>query len=193
MSRQFDWNLRVSAWDRVIDMSPDIQALIQVVSLHFQAKGGEDLVDLPKLAPLRPARLAEKVVETSLKSSRMLRIADGQYVAEVNVTQRWKGFDVTSPPEFTWGLEVYGVHWDEAVNSVGADGRRKDWGPRLVHIWPGSGTLEERLRPLFHCILEIQGVLDALDAEEDEEDEEDKEDEEDEEEEEVGESSDLLI
>jgi hypothetical protein len=159
------------------------------VSLLSQAKGGEGLIDLPKLAPLGAARLAEKVVETSLKSSRTLHIADGQYVAEVNVTQKWKGFDVTSPPEFKWGLEVYGVHWDEAVNSVGADGRRKDWGPRLVNIWPGSGTLEERLRPFFHCILAIQGVLDALNALDAEEGEEDGEDEE----EEVGESSDLLI
>ena len=163
-------------------MPPDINALVQGVSLLSQAKRGEGLISLPKLAPLRPARLAEKVVETSLKSSRTFHIADGPNVAEVNVTQKWTRFDVTSPPEITWGLEVYGVHWDEAVNSVGADGRRKDWGPQLVNIWPGSEALEERLRPFFHCILEIQGALDALDAEEDENEGE-----------EVGETSDLLI
>lgn len=81
------------------------------------------------------------------------------------MSKTWNGFNVANAPDVTCGLGSYGVHWDEGVNNIGTDGRRRDWGSQLARIRPGAEeSLEKRLGSLSHCILKIQGALDALDT-----------------------------
>ena len=164
--RQFDWNLRVNAWDEVGDIPQDVKDLIQRIKVSNSPRiDGEGMFQLPRLAPMRPGPLGDKIGQTWLRSSITIPVADGPYVVEINVTQSWNGCNITSPPDITWGLEVYGVHWDEAVNNIGVDGRRRDWGPELISVWPGDEkSLEKRLEQFLLSILRVQGALDTLET-----------------------------
>jgi hypothetical protein len=82
---------------------------------------------------------------------------------EVHVTHEWKGFEVSGEPEKTWGIQMFGIRWDEAVNTINPDTLRKDWGDDLENVWPGAEqTLHKRLEDFLFCIQEVQAVLDSV-------------------------------
>lgn len=161
----------MTAYDEVDDVPQDWQALIQRISLRSQTDVGDgSCPKLPRLVSTNPGHLKDKISKTRLKSSTIIPVQDQPYAVEVSITQEWKGLDVNSPPETTWGVELYGMHWEETINMVGADGRRKDWGDDFVKIWPGSGacsgrkTLDARFAEFLGCILQVQAAVDGLDS-----------------------------
>lgn len=164
MNRQFDWNFRVTASDETCDIQQDLKDLIGGIKVSNRPHiGGQGMFQLSHLAPMRPGPLGNMIEKTWLKSSITIPMIDGPYVVEINVTQTWNGCNVTTPPDITWGLEVFGLHWDETINNVVADGRRRDWGPEFIKVWTGDGeSLEKRLEQFLLCILRVQGALDTL-------------------------------
>jgi hypothetical protein len=113
---------------------------------------------------LQPATVAKETVDvTRLKISAVLPFQDTMYVVRVTVTRTWMGFNSDVQPEDTWEVDFYGLHWDETMNCVSTEDRRKDWGQDFANIWPGEEPdVSVRIRRFLQTIFRIQHVLNEL-------------------------------
>ncbi|CAI6100013.1 unnamed protein product [Clonostachys chloroleuca] len=162
--RQFDWNFEVHAGN-IMDTAPNgMRTMIQ--NLPMSGAKTPDVsrhLIFPTLKKLRPNHIDKSVNETKLKSSVLLPMIGTPYVIKISITKSWKGPEVTAAPTTTWGIEFYGMHWNEIINTASRDGRKKDWGKDMDKIWAGSDpSLDSRLGDFLHCILRIQAALDDL-------------------------------
>lgn len=165
--RLFDWNLEVKAFENSETVPPELDNFIRKV--HIQCREvdttGNQLI-LPQLSKRGQPPIHTQVSETRMKNSIMMTLRDEQYVVEVSVTRTWNKVDFDKSPDATWSIELYGKRWEEALNTVSSEGRRKDWGKDLVEVWPGSNpSLEGRFRDFLRCVLKVQACLDHVDFE----------------------------
>ncbi len=167
--RNFDWSLRINASAETI-ISKEEQIIIQATKVEEPAiSGGKGHFVFPRI---RSAKVTSpKVVEeTRLRKTIAIPFDNEPYVAKVSVTQSWKGADTSGQPDIYWGLEMHGVHWDEAINCKSKDRRGKDWVPELLYVWPGENMpLKDRLLAFLQCIMKVHNALDTLDLGTDEE------------------------
>lgn len=145
-------------------MSEDLRTILQRLSFNETNSRGslEQKLLRPSVSGL--ILLKDKVNEVQVKRSALIPFDSEPYEVEVSVTQSWKELTdsrATSPPEVTWGLQLHGISWEEAVNNVGPDSRKKDWGEACINVWPGNGgNLQERFGSFLRCILNVQHYLD---------------------------------
>lgn len=152
----------MNALDGPSEVPKDLQILIQHVPLLLDEMPNNYWFKFPRLGTMTLGAMGSKITETRLQCSTDLPLSGGQYTSEIRVTKTWKGYDINAAPEVTWGFQFYGLHWDEAINAVSADGRRKDWGPELEHVWPGEGDLEARFGEFLDEVLRLQQNLDVM-------------------------------
>ncbi|KAK5987674.1 hypothetical protein PT974_11806 [Cladobotryum mycophilum] len=164
---KFDWNLQVDSCENSDEIPSDVRELVEGMSLKIPVKEdreGQELV-IPRLAVFKPGNWDSKVSETQLKTSATIPFKNTPYVVDISITQKWKGLRPPMEPETGWGIEIYGVHWDEAVNHVIPGERKKNWGRDMEHIWEGKGKegVKTAFKGFIKTILEVQSVLDDMD------------------------------
>lgn len=163
-ARPFDWNLEVKATEKLKSVPSDLQDFIQRLLIqHPESNAIGDKLILPRPSGKDIKPPSTKVVNTRMRSSATVTLNDGQYIVEVNVTRTWDQVDFNKPPTATWGIELYGTRWEEAINTVGSNGRKKDWGKDLIEVWPGSGFgFEDRFKNFLRCVLKVKAFLDRV-------------------------------
>lgn len=145
----------------MVDNVPtDLLTLMKGISLKFANLDGSGMTSLkfPRIHIRDTGYTAKQIVQIRLQTSAVIPFRDTPWSIEINATQTWKGPDTKTAPEVYWGVQVYGAHWDEALN-YRSDSRRKDWGEELKYIWLGKKSWEERFGAFVESVLEIQAAL----------------------------------
>lgn len=157
----YDWNLRVDAWETA-DIPMELSSLMKRTSLNFANIGSAGLMSLkfPQIQVRSPGNMGGQVNQTRLQMTATVPYRDTPWAVEISITQAWKGLDTTIQPDVYWGIQVYGVHWEDAINTMEVGGRRKEWGPNLQYMWPGDST-EEAFKSFLESIVTIQAKLDG--------------------------------
>ncbi|KFA61308.1 hypothetical protein S40285_05967 [Stachybotrys chlorohalonatus IBT 40285] len=162
---KFDWNLKVQACTIATDIPVHLRGLLRCVNIKLESDLDNALrrFEFP-IIRLQPATVAKETVDvTRLKISAVLPFQDTMYVVRVTVTRTWMGFNSDVQPEDTWEVDFYGLHWDETMNCVSTEDRRKDWGQDFANIWPGEEPdVSVRIRRFLQTIFRIQHVLNEL-------------------------------
>jgi hypothetical protein len=165
LCRLFDWNLEVKACKFLQGIPADLEDFIRKIKLEMPVgKAMASHLILPKPSARGLKQPDAKVLETRMKSSVRMTLRDGQHFVEIGVTRVWNELALDKKPQALWSIELYGKRWEEALNTVSSDGRRRDWGKDLINVWPGSGSsLEDRFKVFLRCVLNVQACLNRVD------------------------------
>lgn len=169
--RLFDWNIEVRASETLEKVPSDLTDFLQKLKIRRpDTKASDGILMLPRVSA-KDAKQPDTMVKSSqLKSSVMMMLAGGDYIVEVSLTRQYEGVDFDGPSTVTWEVQLYGKRWEEAVNTMSSDGRRKDWGKDLVEVWPGAETsIEDRFKNFLRNVLEVQALLTRVTSDENEE------------------------
>jgi hypothetical protein len=158
--RQYDWNFRVDAWDKV-DVPPEFKDLAKRILLNINPDD-DALLPIPSVNTAKLASLGEKITQIRARSWVIIPFKESDYVLRIYITKSLKGPRTSEEPEVTWGIELYAPHWEESVNH--ASGGRKDWGKGLENIWMEGDDLKSRLGCFMRTILEVQALLNKAHA-----------------------------
>jgi hypothetical protein len=110
-----------------------------------------------------PGEWKQRVSQTRLKTSFIAEFQDSPYMLEISITQEWEGLRTNTMPKKTiWQTELYGKHWDSAMNQVNPVDQRKDWGEGLKNVWVGTDPdLMKRFSNFLEVLLQVQKQLDV--------------------------------
>ena len=162
--RKFDWNLTVKGSKDEREIPASFGAILQTTKLKYQGEENNASLTIPNVGFEKFDSSGSVVQTVFLKSSVVIPFKDTPYLVEISRISTYKDGKTTKKPALSWCIEVYGAHWDDAINCVNAtDGERKDWGEDLRIMWPGRyKTLEERFGAFLKAVLDIQSFLDAF-------------------------------
>lgn len=155
--RRLDWGIRADAYD--FESVPDgIAKLIN--ELRLIAATYEESGDVLKPGEVRVGQAGpwkDKISETRLKTTFAVELHDIPYMLEISITQIWKGLKTKSQAKMAWGIQLYGKHWDSAMNQVNPHTRRKDWGEGQKNVWVGTDPdLGKRFQSFLEVVLQLQ-------------------------------------
>ncbi|KAL7942321.1 hypothetical protein V8C42DRAFT_332002 [Trichoderma barbatum] len=125
---RFDWGIRADAYE--VESAPDgIDALIKELELRpaiYEENG--DFLKPSEVMVGQAGEWKDKISETRLKTTFAVELHDTPYVLEISMAQIWKGLSTKSGAKIVWGIQLYGKHWDSAMNQLNPHTRRRDWG-----------------------------------------------------------------
>ncbi|PHH63706.1 hypothetical protein CDD81_5578 [Ophiocordyceps australis] len=162
---KLDWSLRADARKRLDKVSDDLRSYTSeiVIVPHVPKEEETKLLSVPRVI-MRRAR--NDVTETLLETSVLIPVRDTSYMIEVNLVQLWRGKQ-TGPAatETFWTMELYGGHWDEAINqSKRDDDDEGDKDQELTDIWPEGGDgLQDRFTQFAQQVVALQALLEEMD------------------------------
>lgn len=105
----------------------------------------------------RPGGWKDRIKQTRLKTSFVAEIHDTPYLLEISITQIWDKYKTKAKPRTVWGMEIYGKHWDSAMNHVDPISRRKDWGEAQRNVWVGKDpNMWKRFQSFLEVVLHVQ-------------------------------------
>lgn len=97
-----------------------------------------------------------------LTSKTTIPIFESRYLIELGVTQKWKLADIAKEPHsITTYAKLRGMHWDSDLNFYLPQQTSRHFGRDLETIWPGSGTLEQRLQDFILAVVKVQDWMSA--------------------------------
>lgn len=122
----------------------------------------------------QPGEWKDEVTETRLKTSFIAEFHDTPYVLQISMTQIWKRLRTKSRAKIVWGIELYGKHWDSAMNQVDPLTQRKDWGEGYRNVWVGADPdLGKRFLSFLEVFLQLQKLVEDVPRLTDEDSEDD--------------------
>ncbi|KAM6487826.1 hypothetical protein HDV62DRAFT_1885 [Trichoderma sp. SZMC 28011] len=154
---RLDWGIRADAYD--FESVPDgINKLIN--ELRLVPATYEETGDFLKPGEVRVGQAGpwkDKISETRLKTTFAVELLGTPYMLEISITQIWKGLKTRSQAKLAWGIQLYGKHWDSAMNQVNPHTRRKDWGEGQKNVWLGTDPdLGRRFQNFLEVVLQLQ-------------------------------------
>lgn len=158
--RTYDWNIQVNSFERR-EVCEEIDKSVMKIKLRTgNTQKVSDMLKKPGLEAISLGDFGEKVLETRLKTSVIVPWKATSYLVEVSVTSVWRGLDVRVKPRVHWSVQMYGSHWESAINRTKAGQRRKDWGDGLSDVWCGeAASLEHRFGDFVKEVMEVQAML----------------------------------
>ncbi|KAK0383324.1 hypothetical protein NLU13_9237 [Sarocladium strictum] len=155
-----DWNLSIRSSEHKNVSKIDDKLVMKLSFRPAQRFGPQDVLKQPSIEPFTLGKFGNKVTETRLRTSAIVPWKTTPYLVEIGVTTVWKGINLGIQPRVFWDVQVYGNHWESAVNRVRSDIRRKDWGPDMCDVWTGEEkTMTGRMEGFVKEMLGIQAVL----------------------------------
>ncbi|PHH80264.1 hypothetical protein CDD80_2287 [Ophiocordyceps camponoti-rufipedis] len=164
---QLDWNLQVDVCQPIgktgdRDEFKTMSELMQGIRLVKRLEDDESLLQPPRVVVKRLPG-SDQIEETVLKTSVLLPFKSTRYVVEVSISHTWARMETEAVPQMRWGIEFYGLHWEETLEGSGPQGQRDDWGAVVRTLWPSSGEgVEAGFLNFLEDIAEIQSALAAL-------------------------------
>lgn len=177
--RSVDWNLRVDSHVTGEAMPAAIAKLAESFAFRFESrkdnKSNSDAnafaryFTLPRWQASSRGELAQTVTKIQVKSSAKVQFRDTPYEIEVTVAQHWAKIPTNAEPNcsvepdrLSWSISVSGINWDEALNERKGGEAEVGFGEDLSLLWPGGGSLEQRLQGILECVLSIQTLVTKL-------------------------------
>ncbi|KAH6610932.1 hypothetical protein Trco_000952 [Trichoderma cornu-damae] len=160
---RFDWGLKAASHE-FSSVSENLQYLIRGLE-HKPAtyKDNGDFLQPSQVIVSNPEDWGNCVSQTRLKTSFIAEVQDTPYVLEISIDQVWPALWTTAEPDIGWRIELYGKHWDSAMNQVNPIDQRKDWGEGLKNVWVGTDPdLGKRFSSLLQVVVQLQIQLDAM-------------------------------
>ncbi|KAL6858610.1 hypothetical protein J3F83DRAFT_769088 [Trichoderma novae-zelandiae] len=154
---RIDWGLRADEYD-MESVPEDLHDLIKELKLKpaRYKENGNFLRPAEVIFP-RPGEWKDQIRQTRLKTSFIAEIHDTPYLLEISITQIWDKYRTKSRPRIVWGIEIYGKHWDSAMNHVDPISRRRDWGEAQRNLWVGTDpNLWKRFQSFLEVVLHVQ-------------------------------------
>ncbi|KAJ3493875.1 hypothetical protein NLG97_g4455 [Lecanicillium saksenae] len=172
-----DWNLRVDSrpafiGERSGKLPEEIAKFVRSFVFntgdqHAEIDGGTRLFRLPKWQVSNRGELAQALSNFEIKSCARTQYRDTPYEIEITVTQHWARLPTRAEPDrLSWSVSVSGIHWEEALSEYNTGEALNGPEEGLFRMWPGEGSLEERLREFLVCIFSVQTAAAAFVAEE---------------------------
>lgn len=155
--RRIDWGLKADEY-AVEDVPEEFHGLIKELKLKpaRYKESGNFLRPAEVIFP-RPGGWKDRIQQTRLKTSFIAEIHDTPYLLEISITQIWDKYKTKARPRTVWGMEIYGKHWDSAMNHVDAISRRKDWGEAQRNVWVGKDpNMWKRFQSFLEVVLHVQ-------------------------------------
>ncbi|KAL7909849.1 hypothetical protein GGI35DRAFT_480083 [Trichoderma velutinum] len=154
---RLDWGIKADAYD--FESVPNgIDKLINELSLipaTYEENG--DFLKPGEVIVGQAGEWKDKISETRLKTTFAVELYDTPYLLEISMTQIWKGLKTRSKAKIVWGIQLYGKHWDSAMNQLNPHSRRKDWGEGQKNVWVGTDPdLGRRFQSFLEVVLQLQ-------------------------------------
>ncbi|RDA90528.1 hypothetical protein CP533_4144 [Ophiocordyceps camponoti-saundersi (nom. inval.)] len=160
---QLDWNLQVDRCEPVGQFPATLRKVMEGISLFERGGDDESLPFQPPRVEVTPQPGSGEVESTVLKTSVMLPFRNTKYVIEVSVSQTWSRMKTDSEPETRWGIEFYGLHWEETLEGISSHEQRDDWNEVMRSLWPsGEQNTEAGFLNFLEHVIEVQSALAAL-------------------------------
>ncbi|KAJ6781038.1 hypothetical protein PWT90_04778 [Aphanocladium album] len=169
-TESLDWNLRVDSQPNSIGERsgklPEETAKF-VRSLFFktgqkanETNGGIGRFGLPRWQISNRGELALALSNFQVKSCVRTQYRDTPYEIETTVTQHWARLPTCAKPErLSWSVSVSGIHWEEALSEYKTGKSLNGCEEGLHRMWPGEGSLEERLEEFLECVFSVQAAM----------------------------------
>ncbi|KAM3501774.1 hypothetical protein MY11210_009282 [Beauveria gryllotalpidicola] len=176
--KHIDWNLRVDSRPNLIgDRSGQLPEATAKFVHSFVFKNDEDCaeIDTPSKVADGPTRhfklprwqtaargdLAQASSNFKVKSCARLQYRDTPYEIEIAITQHWAKLLISAKPDrLSWSVSVFSIHWEEALSECKSNESSSGFEGALLHrLWPGEGSLEERLKEFLACVFSLQTAI----------------------------------
>ncbi|KAK4071239.1 uncharacterized protein Triagg1_6270 [Trichoderma aggressivum f. europaeum] len=152
-----DWGIRADAYN-FESVPAGIDKLIKELRLipaTYEETG--DFLKPGEVAVGQAGEWKDKILETRLKTTFAIELHGTPYILEISITQIWKGLKTRLKAKMEWGIQLYGKHWDSAMNQVNPHTRRKDWGEGHKNVWVGTDPdLGRRFQNFLEVVLQLQ-------------------------------------
>lgn len=171
--RSVDWSLRVDSHKIGEAMPAAIAKLAESFAFQFEsrtnnksnsdANGFARYFTLPRWQSSSRGEPAQTLTKIQVKSSAKVQFRDTPYEIEVTVAQHWAKTPTSAEPDrLSWSISVSGINWDEALNERKSGEAEVRFGEDLSLLWPGDGSLEQRLQGILECVLSMQTLVTKL-------------------------------
>ncbi|UKZ52218.1 hypothetical protein TrVGV298_005993 [Trichoderma virens] len=154
---RLDWGIRADAYE-FESVPAGIDKLIK--ELQLRPATYEEDGDFLKPGEVIVGQAEEwqgRISETRLKTTFAVELHDTPYMLEISMTQIWKGLKTNLRANVVWGIQLYGKHWDSAMNQLNPHSRRKDWGEGQRNVWVGTDPdLGKRFQSFLEVVLQLQ-------------------------------------
>ncbi|KGQ07578.1 hypothetical protein BBAD15_g7119 [Beauveria bassiana D1-5] len=174
-----DWNLRVDSRPNLVgDRSGQLsEATANFVHSFIFKIDGEDCAEtdtpskeadgpprrfkLPRWQTAAHGNLAQVSSNFRTKSCARLQYRDTPYEIQLSITQHWAKLPVSAKPDrLSWSVSVSSIHWEEALSECKSNESSREFeGALLNRLWPGEGSLKERLKEFLECVFSIQTAI----------------------------------
>ncbi|KAM3535473.1 hypothetical protein MY4038_001345 [Beauveria bassiana] len=178
-SKYMDWNLRVDSRPNLVgDRSGQLsEATANFVHSFIFKIDGEDCAEtdtpskeadgptrrfkLPRWQTAAHGNLAQVSSNFRTKSCARLQYRDTPYEIQLSITQHWAKLPVSAKPDrLSWSVSVSSIHWEEALSECKSNKSSREFeGALLNRLWPGEGSLKERLKEFLECVFSIQTAI----------------------------------
>ncbi|KAL7807658.1 hypothetical protein V8C26DRAFT_414436 [Trichoderma gracile] len=154
---RIDWGLRADEYI-VASVPEEFHGLIKELKLKpAKYKENGNFLRPGEVIFPRPGAWKDRIQQTRLKTSFIAEIHDTPYLLEISITQIWDKYKTKARPRTVWGMEIYGKHWDSAMNHVDPISRRKDWGEAQRNVWVGKDpNMWKRFQTFLEVVLHVQ-------------------------------------
>lgn len=159
-----DWNIQVDSGEATTNIpAPYRDLMSRTVLKPAEDEESKETVFQSFRVRVPQCSLSKEIEETVLKTSIIMPLKDTRLLIEVNVSQAWNHTETQKDPEIWWGIELYGVHWDESMHSSTQRKPRGDSRAILETLWPdkSGATLEGGFQQFLGHIIEVQSALGA--------------------------------
>ncbi|RDA85976.1 hypothetical protein CP532_4875 [Ophiocordyceps camponoti-leonardi (nom. inval.)] len=160
---QLDWNLQVDRCEPIPHVPATLRKIMDNISLT--ERGGDDESSLlqPPQVKIKPQPGSDEVESTVLKTSVILPFRTTKFVIEVSVSQSWSCMETESEPDTRWGVELYGLHWEETLEGISCREQRDDWNAVMRSLWPSdTQDLDSGFLRFLEHVVDVQSALSAL-------------------------------
>ncbi|ATY61799.1 hypothetical protein A9K55_008257 [Cordyceps militaris] len=174
-----DWTMRVSSHpnytgdknDKLLDATTKLaQSFTFKINAEMHnrqpkrsgevAKEDMQRFQLPKWQALPRGDPTHVLSGFQLTSLFRLQYRDTPYEIETSITQHWARVPLSPEPDrLSWSVSVRGIHWEEALHECRIGESSSGEENLLRRLWPGEGSLEERLGGFLKCVFQVQNSI----------------------------------
>ncbi|RCI11553.1 hypothetical protein L249_7349 [Ophiocordyceps polyrhachis-furcata BCC 54312] len=160
---QLDWNLQVDRCEPMHNVPDMLRKVMDNISLTERGRDDDSSLLQPPRVEIKPQPGSEEIESTVVKTSVILPFRTTKFVIEVSITQSWNRMTTNSEPDTCWGVEMYGLHWEETLEGISSREQRDDWNAVMRSLWPSeSQDLDAGFLCFLEHVVEVQSALSAL-------------------------------
>lgn len=116
-ARDYDWNLQVNGLAPQ-ETPKELAKALSGVRFRPGHSPTRSPLQLPRPLPLRLGTYESSVSEVRLRKTVTVPWRNTPYLLDISAIRAWKGDETAAQGHSYWNLQFYGIHWDDAINSM---------------------------------------------------------------------------